>query len=85
MLSLAFIASLFRVTEENLLFEAGLSDPPSFFCMFSLIGIEHAFIFYLLSLQLMVCCVAVTKKQPRTSSIVQLIFYFGPLRSMEIF
>ena len=35
-----------------------------------------------------ICCLRtlnVTKKRPRTSSIVQFIFYFGPLRSAEIF
>ena len=41
--SLAFIASVFTVTEENLLFETDLSGPP--FLMFSLLLKEECFIF----------------------------------------
>ena len=41
--------------------------------------------FYLTSLQLVLCRVAAVKRLPRTSTIVQFIFYFGPLRSAIIF
>ena len=34
MVSLAFISSLLRDIEENVLFEKGLSGPHSFFCLF---------------------------------------------------
>ena len=36
-------------------------------------------------LQLVLCRVEAVKKPPRTSSIVQIIFYFSPLRSEDIF
>ena len=42
---LAFIASSFRVTEEDWLSETDLSGPPSFFWMFSLLLKELIFIF----------------------------------------
>ena len=42
---LAFIASSFRVTEEDCLSETDLSGPPSFFSMFSLFLKELIFIF----------------------------------------
>ena len=42
---LAFIASTFRVTEENLLLETDLSGPPSSFLMFSLLLKELIYIF----------------------------------------
>ena len=45
-LSLAFIASSFRVTEEDLLFETGLSGPPYFFRVFSLLSKELTFYFH---------------------------------------
>ena len=44
---LAFIASSFRVTEEDWLSETDLSGPPSFFCMFSLLLKELIFIFFI--------------------------------------
>ena len=44
-LSLAFIASSFRVTEENLVFETVQSGPYSFLNIFSAIK-ELTFIFY---------------------------------------
>ena len=47
---LAFIASSFRVTEEDRLSETDLSGPPSFFLMFSLLFKELIFIFYLIRL-----------------------------------
>ena len=42
--SLAFIASLFRVTDENVLFEADLSGPFPFFRIFSLLLMKLIFI-----------------------------------------
>ena len=45
MLSLAFVASSFRVTEENLIFETVQSGPPSFFLIFLLLLNELTFIF----------------------------------------
>ena len=43
--NLSFVASLFRVTEENWLFEKGLSDPASFLWMFSMLLKELNFVF----------------------------------------
>ena len=62
-LSLAFIASSFRVAEKNLVFETVQSGPYSCFeC--SVLLKELMFIFYLLSLQLVLCCVAPQKGDP---------------------
>ena len=80
-ISLAFIASSFRGTEYNLLFETGLSGPPSFFRMFSLFIKNLIFIFLFTVTAADVVPCGGLKKQPRKSSIVQLIFYF---RSFEI-
>ena len=44
--------------------------------MFSLLLKELVFIFHLLSLQLVLCRVAVLKRGRRISSIMQFIFYF---------
>ena len=49
-LSLAFVSSSFRVTDENLLFETDLSCPRHFFRIFSLLLKD----FYLFSLHMMV-------------------------------
>ena len=46
MRTLVFITSSFRVTDENCLFEAVQSGPPSFFWIFSLLLKELTFIFY---------------------------------------
>ena len=45
MISLAFVASSFMVTEENVLLEMDLSGPFVFIRMFSLLLKELAFIF----------------------------------------
>ena len=44
MLVPAFVASSFRVTDENYLFEKDMSGPSSFFCMFSSLLRELIFI-----------------------------------------
>ena len=58
-LSLAFIAIFLRVTEENLVFETVQSGPYP-----SLLLKDLTFIFYLLSLQPVLCCVAALKSSP---------------------
>ena len=53
--------------------------------MFSLLLKDLISDFYLTSLQLVLCPCGGRKTSPRTSAIVQFIFYFGPLRSAIIF
>ena len=52
--------------------------------VFSALKGTHFYILIVVTAAGVVLCVS-PKKQPRTSSIVQLIFFFGPLRSAEIF
>ena len=61
---LAFIASSFRVAEENWLSKIDLSGPPSFFWNVLLLLKELIFTFYLLSLQLVLCRVEALKSGP---------------------
>ena len=63
-LSLALSANSFRATEENLVFETVQSGPFSSFECFLCSLKKFTFIFYLLSLQLVLCCVAVLKSSP---------------------
>ena len=51
---------------------------------FSALKGTHFYILFVVTVAGVVLCGS-PKKQPRTSSIVQFIFFFGPLRSAEIF
>ena len=53
--------------------------------LFSMVLKELIFIFYLLSWQLVLCCVTVLKTAPYIVHSAVYIFRFGPLRSVEIF
>ena len=74
-LSLAFIASSFRVTEENLVFETVQSGPYSSFDFFFVLKGTHFYILFVVTVAGVVLCGS-PKKQPRTSSIVQFIVFF---------
>ena len=83
--SLAFVAVLKRATGEGSLPEIAQYSPYYFPLNDLLLPKDQTFLFYLLLLQLVLCRVAALKKSPRTSSIVQIIFYLGPLKSVKIF
>ena len=75
----------YRVTDEALLAETTLYDPSSFLWTFSLLlkDLISDFIFDFTAAGVVPC--GGRKTSPRTSAIVQFIFYFGPLRSAIIF
>ena len=75
----------YRVTDEALLAETTYNDPPSFLWMFSLLlkDLISDFIFDFTAAGVVPC--GGRKTSPRTSTIVQFLFYFGPLRSAIIF
>ena len=81
---MAFIASSFRVSEENLVFKTVQSGPYSSFECSSAIKGTHFYILFVVTAAGVVLCGS-PKKQPRTSSIEQFKFSFGPLRLAEIF
>ena len=74
-LSLAFIASSFRVTEENLVFETVQSGAHTLLNVFSTLKGTHFYILFVVTAAGVVLCGS-PKKQPRTSSIVQFLFFF---------
>ena len=78
--SLAFVAGLKRATDEGSLSEFAQYSPHYLPLNVLLLPKDQPFIFYLLLLQLALCRVAALKKAPRTSPIVQIIFFF---RSFE--
>ena len=75
----------YRVTDEALLAETTFYDPPTFLWMFSslLKDLISDFIFDFTAAGVVPC--GGRKTSPRKSTIVQFIFYFGPLRSAIIF
>ena len=81
-LSLAFNASSNRVTEENLVFETIQSGIYLLSNVFSAVKEAHFYIVFVVTAAGVLLCGS-PKKPPRTSSIVQFIF-FGPFRSAEI-
>ena len=72
---MALSASSFWVTEEDWLSETDLSDPHSFFWVFLLLLKELiiTFLFVVTAVGVVPC--GICKKSPRTSSLVQFIFY----------
>ena len=73
-----------RATDEGSLPEIVQYSPHYLPLNVLLLPKDQTFIFFAITAAGVVPCGA-PKKSPRTSSIVQIIFYLGPLRSVKIF
>ena len=80
----AFVASFKRATDEGSLPEIAQYSPYSLPLNVLLLPKDQTVIFFAITAAGVVPCGG-RKKSPRTSPIVQIIFYFCPLRSVKIF
>ena len=83
--SLAFVAGLKRATDEGSLPEIAQYSPYYLpLNVFTASKGSNLYVLFDITAAGVVPCGG-RKKSPRTSSIVQIIFHFGPLRSVKIF